>query len=130
MRFQDRVCCICNEHKKFLARPNAGQKLYCIQCKAKITKEYGSAYWKPCSFTEFFEKMSKQINPNRKKSDGNWSLLKEQMRQIEKEFPKDENTLKLLATALQGFIVRPPYANQIINGTKKYEFRKICFKNV
>ena len=58
MKFEDRVCCICNEHKKFLAQINAGKKLYCMQCEAKITKEYGSNYWKPCSFEEFLESMS------------------------------------------------------------------------
>jgi len=58
MRLQDRVCCICNEHKKFLARPNAGKKLYCIQCTTKINKEYGQNYWKPCSFVEFLKNMS------------------------------------------------------------------------
>ncbi|MGY5140812.1 MAG: hypothetical protein ACW9W9_05325 [Candidatus Nitrosopumilus sp. Bin_571-38] len=55
MLFKDRVCCICDEHKEFLSRPNGGQKLYCMQCKAKITKEHGQGYWKPCSFVEFLE---------------------------------------------------------------------------
>ena len=36
---EEKVCCICNEHKKFLGRINAGQKLYCMQCQAKITEE-------------------------------------------------------------------------------------------
>jgi hypothetical protein len=31
--------------------------------------------------------------------------------------------LKLLPITLQGFIVRQPYSDQIINGAKKYEFR-------
>ena len=66
MAFKDRVCCICNEHKRFLSRPNAGQKLYCIQCKAKITKEHGQDYWKPCSFEGFLEASSKSME---KKSD-------------------------------------------------------------
>ena len=79
-------CCICNENKRFLARVNAGKKLYCIQCEAKISKEYGTDYWKPCSFTEFFESMSKEINSNRKKrGSGNWSLLKEQLQQIDED---------------------------------------------
>ena len=62
MMNEKRVCCICNEHKKFLARPNAGQKLYCMQCKAKMTKEYGMDYWKPCSFGEFMESMSDSMS--------------------------------------------------------------------
>jgi len=49
---------MCDKHKKFLARINAGQKLYCMQCEAKITKEYGKEYWKPCSFEEFLEASS------------------------------------------------------------------------
>jgi hypothetical protein len=61
MALKDMVCCVCNLHKKFLARPNAGQKLYCIECKIKITKEYGQGYWKPCSFGEFFEASSKSM---------------------------------------------------------------------
>jgi hypothetical protein len=66
MLFKDRVCCICDEHKEFLSRPNGGQKLYCMQCKAKITKEHGQGYWKPCSFGEFLEASSKSME---KKSD-------------------------------------------------------------
>ena len=53
MEFKDRVCCMCDKCKKFLARINAGQKFYCMQCQAKITKEHGRGYWKPCSFEEF-----------------------------------------------------------------------------
>lgn len=64
MEFKDRVCCICDEHKKFLSRPNGGQKLYCMQCKAKITKEHGHGYWKPCSFEEFLEASSKSRENN------------------------------------------------------------------
>ena len=79
-------CCMCGKHKKFLARINAGKKLYCMQCETKITKEYGANYWKPCSFTEFFESMSEEIDSNRKKrGSGNWSLLKEQLQQIDEE---------------------------------------------
>lgn len=55
MTREDRVCCICNEKKKFLGRINVSAKYYCIQCQAKITREYGSSYWNPCSFEEFFE---------------------------------------------------------------------------
>ena len=40
----EKVCCVCNEHKKFLARINAGKKYYCIKCETKITKEFGSDY--------------------------------------------------------------------------------------
>ena len=49
---------MCDKHKKFLARINAGQKLYCMQCETKITKEHGKGYWKPCSFEEFLEASS------------------------------------------------------------------------
>jgi len=85
MAFKDRVCCICYEHKKFLGSVNAGKKLYCTQCQAKITKEYGSDYWKPCSFEEFLESMTDSFG---KKSSGPVNLLarlREQCRQFEEE---------------------------------------------
>ncbi len=47
---------MCNEHKKFLGRYNAGKKYYCIPCGEKITKS-DMDYWKPCSQGEFFESM-------------------------------------------------------------------------
>jgi len=82
----EEICCMCGEHKKFLARVNTGKKLYCIQCKAKIIKEYGTDYWKPCSFAEFFGAWSKEIKAKRGcKSTGNWSLLKKQLREIEED---------------------------------------------
>ena len=78
---EEKVCCICNEHKKFLGRINAGQKLYCMQCQAKITEEYGMDYWKPCSFQEFME-ASVSSRKNR-------TTFKEQMRQIKEESAKN-----------------------------------------
>jgi len=63
MLFKDRVCCICDKHKKFLARINAGKKLYCMQCEAKIKKEYGSNYFKPCSFVDFLENIGSDKPP-------------------------------------------------------------------
>ena len=54
---EDKVCCMCNKHKKFLGRMNAGKKYYCIKCEAKTNKS-GMDYWKPCSFVEFLENMS------------------------------------------------------------------------
>jgi len=57
MMNKERVCCICNEHKKFLSIINTGKKLYCMECEAKITKEYGSNYWKPCTLEEGFENL-------------------------------------------------------------------------
>ena len=78
---------MCDKHKKFLARVNAGQKLYCMQCQAKITKEHGQGYWKPCSFQEFLEASCLSME---KKADGSSNMLtglKEQLRQI-----KDEET--------------------------------------
>jgi len=81
-RWEDRVCCICDKHKKFLARVNAGQKLYCMECQAKLTKEHGSDYWKPCSFLEFMESMSSSMN--------NRTTFKEQLRQIKEEEKNNE----------------------------------------
>ncbi len=81
-------------------------------------------YWKPCSQVEFFENMlSDMRRGSNRKSTNMFSNIKETLQQIKEESPKDENTLKLLPTTLQGFIVKQPYSDQIINGTKKYEFR-------
>ena len=90
MEFKDRVCCICNEHKKFLARVNAGQKLYCMQCQTKIIKEYGMDYFKPCSFGEFLESMSDSMSEK-----GSWrtsnmfSNIRKTLGQIDEESVKD-----------------------------------------
>ncbi|EGG41355.1 Hypothetical protein Nlim_1814 [Candidatus Nitrosarchaeum limnium SFB1] len=51
---EEKVCCMCNEKKRFLGRFNTGKKYYCIACSSKITKS-GMDYWKPCSMEEFFE---------------------------------------------------------------------------
>ena len=119
---EERVCCMCGT-QKFVGRINAGKKYYCNACVRKIN-DSGMDYWKSCSQVEFFENMLDDMRKGSNRKSGNmFSNLKETLRQIEKESPKDENTLKLLASALQGFIVRQPYSNQIINGTKKYEFR-------
>ena len=88
MSFKDRVCCMCDKHKKFLARINTGKKLYCMQCEAKINKEYGKNYWKPCSFGEFFENWSKEIRDKRKRKSGTSNMLtglKEVIRQMEEK---------------------------------------------
>ena len=66
---EDKVCCMCGEHKKFLGRVNTGKKYYCNSCMRKIN-ESGMDYWKPCSFTDFFKNWSKEINTSRKKRDG------------------------------------------------------------
>jgi len=76
---------MCDKHKKFLARINGGQKLYCMQCQAKITKEHGTEYWKPCSFQKFLEASCISMD---KKVDGSSNILtglKEQLRQIKDE---------------------------------------------
>ena len=83
--FKDRVCCICNEHKKFLAQINAGKKLYCMQCEAKITKEYGISYWKPCSFQEFMEAFSSSIQKGKRKPANMFNNIRETLQQFEEE---------------------------------------------
>jgi len=88
---EEEVCCICNEHKKFLGRINAGQKLYCMKCEAKITKEYGADYWKPCSQAKFFESMSSRMRKgSNRKSKNMLSALKDQLRQFEEEDAKNK----------------------------------------
>ena len=87
---EEKVCCICNEHKKFLARPNAGQKLYCIQCKAKITKEYGMDYWKPCSFQEFMEAFSYSIHKGKRKPANMFNNLSATLRKFDDETKNEE----------------------------------------
>ena len=113
---------MCGTHK-FVGRVNAGKKYYCNSCMRKIN-DSGMDYWKPCSQVEFFENMLDDMRKgSNRKSVNMFSSIRRTLREIEQESPKDENTLKLLSTALQGFIVKQPYSNQIINGTKKYEFR-------
>jgi|APSaa5957512535_1039671.scaffolds.fasta_scaffold02239_5 hypothetical protein len=120
---EERICCMCGEHKKFLARVNTGKKYYCIKCQTKITKS-GMDYWKPCSQVEFFESMLSEMREGSNRKSGNmFSNIKRTLQYNEEEYPKDENTSKSLPSTLQGFIVRQPYSSQIINGTKKYEFR-------
>ena len=82
--FEDRVCCICNEHKKFLSSVNAGKKLYCRDCEAKINKEYGSDYWKPCTFEEFLENASSQHKKSSKPRNM-FSSMRETIRQMKEE---------------------------------------------
>jgi len=82
---EEKVCCICNEHKKFLARINAGQKLYCMQCQAKITKEYGTDYWKPCSFQEFMKATLSSRKKGKMKPANMFNNLSETLRQIDDE---------------------------------------------
>ena len=79
---------MCGEHKKFLGRVNTGDKLYCTKCQSKITKEYGSDYWKQCSFGEFFESWSEEIRDKRKRKSVTSNMLtgwKEVIRQMEEE---------------------------------------------
>ena len=73
---EDKVCCICGEHKKFLGRVNTGKKFYCNSCMRKIN-ESGMDYWKPCSMVEGFE----NLLSTRK----NRITFKEQLRQIKEE---------------------------------------------
>ncbi len=81
-RWEDRVCCICDKHKKFLARVNAGQKLYCMQCQAKITEEYGMNYWKPCSFQEFMEAFSYSIKKGKRKPANMFNNIRETLQKF------------------------------------------------
>jgi len=82
---EEKVCCICNEHKKFLGRINAGQKLYCMQCQARITREYGTDYWKPCSFQEFLEATLSSRKKGKRKPVNMFNNLRETLRQIKEE---------------------------------------------
>ena len=86
---EERVCCMCDKHKKFLGRINAGRKLYCMECEAKINKEHGSDYWKPCSQAEFFESMlSEMRGGSNRKSTNMFSSLKEIIRKFEEQDAK------------------------------------------
>ena len=88
---EEKVCCMCNEHKKFLGRINAGQKLYCMQCQTKITKEYGIDYWKPCSFQEFMEAFSSSIHKGKRKSANMFDNIRETLRKFDDEVKNKEN---------------------------------------
>lgn len=78
-----KVCCMCGKNKKFLARINAGQKLYCMQCQTKITKEYGQDYWKSCSFQEFLEASSKSMEKNADESSNMFKNIKKTLQETE-----------------------------------------------
>ena len=88
---EEKVCCMCNKHKKFLARINAGQKLYCMQCETKITEEYGSDYWKPCSFQEFMEVFSSSIHKGKRKPANMFDNIRETLRKFDDEAKNKEN---------------------------------------
>lgn len=77
----EKVCCMCNEKKKFLGLVNAGKKYYCTRCQAKITKS-GIDYWKPCSMEECFE----NLLSTRKKHYS----LKDHLRQIKEKSTSKE----------------------------------------
>ena len=85
MEFKDRVCCICDKHKRFLGRINGGQKLYCMQCQAKITKEYGQEYWKPCSLQEFLEASCVSMGKKRDRSSNMFSNIRKTLQQSDDE---------------------------------------------
>lgn len=78
---EEKVCCMCNEKKKFLGLVNAGKKYYCIKCQVKITKS-GMNYWKPCSMEEGFENL---LSTRKKRYS-----LKEHLRQIKEELKSKE----------------------------------------
>jgi len=59
---EDKVCCVCNEHKRFLGRVDGGKNYYCTKCTTKINKS-GMKYWRDCSFVEFLESMREDKPP-------------------------------------------------------------------
>ena len=104
---EEKVCCMCDQHKKFLARMNAGKKLYCMQCKAKIIKEHGMNYWKPCSQVEFFESMlSNMRKGSNKKPNNMFSSMKEVVRQFDKE--EENNNEKFHVFTPKNFFIFKP----------------------
>ena len=84
---EEKGCCMCDEHKKFLGSVNTGKKYYCNSCMKKI-KESGMDYWKPCSFGEFFESWSKEINSKRKKT-GRTSNMFTGLREVIRKFDEE-----------------------------------------
>jgi hypothetical protein len=92
---------MCGKHKKFLARVNTGNKLYCMQCQSKITKEYGNNYWKPCSQAEFFASMSSHMEKgsNREESNGKPRNMLSSLRELSKKW--DEENANIKAAFLQ-----------------------------
>ena len=81
---EEKICCICHKHKKFLALINTGQKLYCMQCETKITEEYGIDYWKPWSFQEFMEAFSSSIHKGKRKPTNMFDNLRETLQKFVK----------------------------------------------
>ena len=87
---EEKVCCMCNEKKKFLARINAGKKYYCMECEAKINKS-GMDYWKSCSFVEFLENVPSSRTKRNSRTSNMLTGLKEQLRQIDEEESKNNH---------------------------------------
>ena len=59
---EDKICCVCNEHKRFLARINGGKNYYCTKCSTKI-RQSGMKYFKDCSFVNFLESINDDKPP-------------------------------------------------------------------
>ncbi len=59
---EDKICCVCNEHKRFLARINGGKNYYCTKCSTKI-RQSGMKYFKDCSFVDFLESINDDKPP-------------------------------------------------------------------
>ena len=82
---EEKVCFICNENNKILETNKTGKKLYCMQCETKITKEYGSDYWKPCSFQKFMEAFSSSIHKGKRKPANMFNNIRETLRKFDDE---------------------------------------------
>lgn len=59
---EDKVCCVCLEHHRFLGKINGGKNYYCTKCTSKINKS-GMKYWKECSFVDFLQSMNDDKPP-------------------------------------------------------------------
>ncbi len=90
---EEKVCCVCLEHKRFLGRINGGRNYYCTKCTSKITKS-DMKYWKDCSFVEFLQSMNDE-KPKRPHSqtpmaDGLRRAWTEMGLDTKKNFEKEE----------------------------------------
>ena len=57
-----------------------------MQCEAKITKEYGTNYWKSCSFEEFLESASDSHGEKRSWRTSNmFSNIRKTLQQSDEE---------------------------------------------
>ena len=63
-----------------------------MECQAKLTKEYGRDYWKPCTFQEFLEASSASMQKGKRKPANMFNNIRETVRKFEEEEKNKKKT--------------------------------------